>query len=241
MTLKDLIRNTLIYLHIDLNKNLKYDRLTGLIFKKVLKPDSNCIDVGCHKGEILEMMLKLSHKGKHMGFEPIPYLNKELIRRYGQKATIHTCALADQKGEATFQLVKNAPAYSGLKQRRYDVANPEIEEIKVKVDVLDELVPANQKIDLLKIDVEGGEFGVLKGAVNMLKRDKPVVVFECGLGGSDYYGTKPEDIFGFFNDQIGLGIYTLQAFIKEQKPLSAAEFKACFDSNSEYYFVAARV
>lgn len=46
--LKDIIREILISLHLDLTKNLKYDRLTRKIFKKYIKKDNNCIDVGCH-------------------------------------------------------------------------------------------------------------------------------------------------------------------------------------------------
>ena len=52
MNIKNIIRGALNLLHIDLTKNLEYDRLTNAIMKKVLKVDSNCVDVGCHKGEI---------------------------------------------------------------------------------------------------------------------------------------------------------------------------------------------
>ena len=84
-------------------------------------------------------------------------------------------------------MVKNAPAYSGLNKRRYDTSTPDIEEIKVKLGVLDEIIPKDVVIDFIKIDVEGGEFGVLKGAQHLLKKHKPVIVFECGMGASDYY------------------------------------------------------
>ena len=56
--------------------------------KKVIKPQSNCIDVGCHKGEMLELMFKYSPKGKHFAFEPIPYLFERLKVNFGNKATI---------------------------------------------------------------------------------------------------------------------------------------------------------
>jgi len=157
MDIKNIIRIALNLLHIDLTKNLEYDRLTKSIMKQILKPDSNCIDVGCHKGEILDIVLKVSPEGKHFGFEPIPYLYKDLKNRYNGKATILPYALSEKNGSSTFQHVKNAPAYSGIKKRKYNTNHPDIEEINVELKRLDDIIDSSIKIDLIKIDVEGAE------------------------------------------------------------------------------------
>lgn len=78
--------------------------------------------------------------------------------------------MSDTSGKSSFQLVKNAPAYSGIKKRHYDISNPDIEEITVKLKTLDEIIPENEIIDFIKIDVEGAEFCVLKGGKNLLKK-----------------------------------------------------------------------
>ena len=90
MGLKNAIRLSLNFLHLDLTKNLEYDRLTKSIMKREIKVDSNCIDVGCHKGEILENILKYSPKGTHFGFEPIPMLFKQLKKKYNSIHLINT-------------------------------------------------------------------------------------------------------------------------------------------------------
>lgn len=239
MCIKDLAREILIFFHLDLTQNLKYDRLTKVIIKQHLKPNSNCIDVGCHKGEILDMMLKYAPNGQHFAFEPIPYLFNDLVREFKGLATIYPYALADEKGKTTFNLVKNAPAYSGLKQRHYDIQNPEIEVIDVEEETLDDLI-GDTRIDFIKIDVEGGEFGVLKGAKKLMKNNLPTILFECGKGASDYYGTHPADIFSYLTEEIGLRIFTLDAFIKNGKALSQNEFVDCFDTVKEYYYVASK-
>jgi FkbM family methyltransferase len=236
--IKDTLREIFISLHLDLTKNLKYDRLTRIILKKYVKRNYNCIDVGCHKGEILDLILDYAPEGKHYAFEPIPYLYDELKNKYKYKAEIFPYALSDNSGETTFHLIKNAPAYSGIKRRRYDITNPEIEEIKVDLKTLDEIIPLNEKIHLIKIDVEGGDFGVLKGAKNLLKMNKPIVIFECGKGASDYYGTSPVDLYNFISIEIGLKIYTLQSFIKNKQPLNEVDFDRYFNTNEEYYFIA---
>ncbi len=93
--IKDTLREVFVLLHLDLTKNLKYDRLTRNILKKFLKKNFNCIDVGCHKGEILDLMLKYAPHGGHYAFEPIPYLYNELKKKYKMKASIFSYALSD--------------------------------------------------------------------------------------------------------------------------------------------------
>lgn len=237
MDIKQFFRRTLNYLHLDVTKNLAYDRLTLLIMKKVLHADANCIDVGCHKGEILDAIIELAPNGKHFAFEPIPSMFGELTLKFEGKATIYPFALSDNAGTATFNHVKNAPAYSGLEKRDYAVSEPEIERITVEVRRLDDLIPRTQRIDFLKIDVEGGEFGVLKGARELLTTHQPVLLFECGLGASNHYGTQPKELFQYL-EKIGYAIFLLKDFVHNKSGLNQAEFEAVYMENKEYYFVA---
>ncbi len=238
MDYKNLIRSSLNILHLDITKNLEYDRLTKLIMKRKINNNSNCIDVGCHKGEILDIILKYSPKGTHYGFEPIPQLFNNLTEKYKDRAIILPYALADNEGTSTFQYVKNAPAYSGIKKRKYEVDNPEIIEINVQLKKLDDVIPSKTKIDFIKIDVEGAELGVLLGAKKLIKKYKPIIVFEFGLGASDFYGTKPSDIYNLLVDETGLKISLLKSYINGDKPLVFDEFESYFKSNKEYYFIA---
>ena len=235
--IKDTIRKGLNALHLDLTKNLKYDRLTKEVIARSLKNNSNAIDVGCHKGEILDLILKHAPNGKHFAFEPIPDLFNALKLKYSSRCEIFPFALSDQPGETTFNYVKNAPAFSGIKKRKYEVQNPDVQELHVKVESLGHLIPSTAQIDFIKIDVEGGEFGVLKGAADLLKRCKPIVVFECGLGASDFYGTKPGELFNFLAG-CGYQIYSLQHWLEKKSSYSESQFTDCFDQNTEYYFVA---
>ena len=236
--IKDAVRELLIFLHFDLTKNLKYDRLTRRIMKERIQPDFNCIDIGCHKGEMLNVMLKLAPQGKHFAFEPIPSFYNQLTSKYENRASVFPYALSNASGQTTFQWVKNAPAYSGIKRRRYDIDNPEIEEITVEKKLLDEVIPTSTPIHFVKIDVEGAEFGVLKGAKNLLSAHKPTILFECGKGASDYYDTDPRELFSFLSNEIGLNIFTLQDFIENKKSLSENDFENSFNNNTDYYFIA---
>ncbi len=235
--IKSIIRKVLIFFHIDLTKNIKYDRLTEKILKSYVKPQSNCIDVGCHEGEILDIILRLAPQGQHFSFEPIPSYYDKLIKKYNNITTIYPYALSSINGKSKFHVVKNAPAYSGIKKRRYDIKNPDIEEIKVELKRLDDLIPKELKIDFVKIDVEGGEFDVLKGGKNLLKSSKPIIVIETGLGASDFYGTKPQDLYDFIHTELDMRISLLDSFLKGNNSLSKQSFENIFNKNLEFYFV----
>lgn len=238
MIFKDLIREILIQFHLDITKNLKYDRLTRLIIKKIVTSQSVCVDIGCHKGEILDLIRKQSPNQKHFAFEPIPYLFKNLKSKYGDSVALFNCALSNEKGKTTFNYVKNAPAYSGIKQRKYDIANPEIELLDVKLELLDDIIPQSVKVDLIKIDVEGAEFQVLKGAINTIKNSNPIIIFETGIGASEFYGTTPEDLFDFFSNILGYQLFILQDWLNTGIPMNRTDFIETYNTNKEYYFLA---
>ena len=237
--LKKFIKGILDTLNIQVTKNQKYDKQTTQIMQLVLNTHSNCIDVGCHKGEVLDIILSFSPNGKHFAFEPIPYMFKNLESKYSSKKNISLfdVALSDCNGKSTFNLVKDDPAYSGLKKRAYKTKNPEIEIIDVVLKPLDEVIPENQSIDLIKIDVEGAELGVIKGAKNLISTWKPTVIFEHGKGASEFYGTTPKMIYDELNS-CGLQVNTLAGFLKNKRSLSVSEFNEQYQREVNYYFVA---
>jgi FkbM family methyltransferase len=237
--LKDIARKTLNFLHLDLTKNLEYDRITKKIIRAVVKTNSNCIDVGCHKGEILDEIIFCAPSANHFAFEPIPAFFENLKSKYKNFPTItfYPFALADKNGNATFNYVKNAPAYSGLNRREYAHKQPDIEEINVEIKKLDDLIPDNTKIDLIKIDVEGAELGVLKGATRIIKINKPIIIFESGIGASDYYQTTPQQIFDFFEKEVEMKICLLSSYL-QKKWLTRQQFIDIYNSKTEYSFVA---
>jgi FkbM family methyltransferase len=237
--MKRILKRLLQYSPIALTKNQHYDRLTKRVIKAVCKRDSNCIDVGCHKGEILDLMLAAAPKGKHWGFEPIPVMYESLKVKYaGTPCAISPIALSNSAGTASFNYVTSNPSYSGLLRRKYDRPNEEDTAITVQTQRLDHVLPPDYKADLIKIDVEGAEMLVLEGARDTIKRSGSVVIFEHGIGASDIYGTKPEDVFNYFSG-LGWGIFLLENFLVKGAPFTEAAFKDQYYGRKNFYFVAA--
>ena len=219
------------------SRSEQYDAQTGLIMSKVLNSNSNCIDVGCHRGVILELIIKSAPSGRHMGFEPIPMYAEALKERFPD-VEISNVALSNKIGFSTFNYVKNRPAYSGIRKRSYPIEDVEIEEIQVELDMLDNLVPSGQKIDLLKIDVEGGELDVLHGAERLILENRPYILFEHGRGASEYYSTTPNDVYSFLVRKCNLNISTMGDWLVGRDPLSIDEFVSQYEDGVNYFFIA---
>lgn len=213
-----MIKSVLKLIPIRFTKNQEYDFQTKKIIAKVCKADSHCIDIGCHKGEILDLFLQYAPKGTHYAFEPIPSMYNALLQKYQrQPCVISNVALSNVNGEASFNHVTSNPGYSGLQKRAYKNAHEAIEVITVRTEPLDTLLPSNIHITIMKIDVEGGELHVLKGALATIKRCKLIIIFEHGLGASEFYGARPAKLFQLLTD-CGLHIATLKKIGSSKSP-----------------------
>ncbi|HZV69599.1 MAG TPA: FkbM family methyltransferase [Saprospiraceae bacterium] len=218
--------------------NERYDRQTEAVLKKVCKPDMACIDIGCYKGEILSLMQKYAPNALHIAFEPIPQQYQLLQNKFGKHATIYPFALGDENKESTFNFVVSNPTYSGLKKRTYK-GEENIDEIKVQVRQLDQVVPTDIPIRVIKIDVEGGEYDVLRGGVSLLKKWRPYLIFEHGIGGADKYGASPGDVYRFLVKELGYTICLMEDFLQHEKVkgFSLAEFEDQFWKGKNCYFL----
>ena len=137
---------------------------------------------------------------------------------------VRCAALSDVAGEAEFSVVRDAPAYSGLRERRdLPPGSGPVARIAVRTERLDDVLPGDYVPTLIKIDVEGAEVQVLRGAQSTLERHRPFVLFEHGAGGADLYGSGPNDAFDLL-DGAGLRIFDLDG----TGPYSREQFQAVF-------------
>lgn len=220
------------------SKNSQYDYQTIEIMRRVLRPTSVAVDVGSFQGGMLRHMLRFAPHAQHFAIEPIPELADALRSRFPTCHVVHA-ALGEELGRATFRQVIRNPALSGLK-RRVDLAEDQpIREFEVPVETLDHILLADTHIDFVKIDVEGAELGVLRGGLKTLRRSRPIIVFEHGLGGADSYGSSPAGLFDIVTLELDLKISLLGAWLNHDPPLERLEFIRQFEQSVNYYFVAA--
>jgi FkbM family methyltransferase len=217
----------------------RYDHNTKRIMAKVLSENSNCVDVGCHKGSVLIAMVKTAPRGTHFAFEPIPALAESLRQRF-PTVHVHQLALSDVEGKASFQHVESEPGFSGFRRMGYVPDSAKITEIEVRMDTLDRVLPQGTPIAFIKIDVEGAQLQVLKGAVETIRRNKPYIVFEHGASAEKVYGTSSDKVFGFLTQECGLELSRLQDWLDGKPPLDATSFAGSIGHfvGSEFVFLA---
>lgn len=219
------------------DRGARYDTLTLRVFRRLLSREADYVDVGTHRGELLRHAVRLAPSGRHHAFEPIPEKARSLRARFPH-VEVHEAALAREPGRAEFHHVTNDSAYSGLRPRLYDRSDPVVETIEVAVTTLDEAIPPGAAVRLVKVDVEGGEHGVLAGGLGLLRRCRPVVVFEAGWRSTGQYGVGPDDLLALLGDGAGYDVSTLPRWLEGLGPCTRDEFARHWDTEDEYYFVA---
>ncbi len=157
------------------------NQLTIEVARRVLRPDSNTIDVGAHCGVILRGLMDAAPHGQHVAVEPLPRQAQALRRRF-PGVTVHQIALADRLGVAEFQKVIGASEESSLVGMGHGGAKTVT--FTVRVATLDHVAPA--PVDFVKIDAEQAEWLILQGADRVLSQF-PMIAFELGANQEEVY------------------------------------------------------
>jgi FkbM family methyltransferase len=154
-----------------------------IFFRGLIKSDDVCLDIGGNVGYFSMLMAQCARQGEVHVFEPIP-LNAALIRTNVElnnfsNVVINNVALAEARGTAEFSVSVDS-AYSSLKATG---RKSEAKIITVPLWTLDDYVAEKklQSIALMKVDVEGAEEMVLKGAKGLfgdLHRRPRIVMLE---------------------------------------------------------------
>jgi len=186
------------------------------------------IDIGGHAGRHSLVMKQKLDPEHLLIFEPLPEQNRTLQAIFeGQRGVVvYNCALGNTTGRFDFMVKKGSPEDSGLRRRLwyFDGRSDNVEIIPVTVQALDSIdIPF--RIHFIKIDTEGGEIDILKGAAHLLHRDAPIISVEYGPGCYDAYGYEPGSLFDIANE-IGYSVFDL--------------FGNRFDSRDEWMSCVAR-
>lgn len=152
-------------------------------FMALVRPGAVIVDVGANFGVYAaHAALHAGPEGRVFAFEPAPgafeLLQSNILRNdlAGRSMAVRA-AVGASDGTAPFCL-KADVAFSGLRDTG---RSRTLDRIEVEVRSLDGFEPlADRAVDLIKIDTEGGEAGVLAGAGAVLARSPDVIVmFEC--------------------------------------------------------------
>jgi FkbM family methyltransferase len=177
-----------------------YERELIAFLKTIVRPSMTVFDVGANIGYLAAIVAQLSGpQGQVHAFEPNPECNARLKLNLSPfpHAHAHRLAISDHAGTLPLYLSEDPEEDGwGSLLRRAGMVRQIME---VAVTTIDEFVFASgvRRLDLIKIDIEGGEMRALRGARQLIERDHPGIIAELNAVCLARDGAKPGDVIGF--------------------------------------------
>lgn len=149
--------------------------------RRHLRPSDITCDIGANKGSFIYWLSRWVPDGRVVAFEAQPDLASHLsgiCRVLGLgNVKVEAKAVYSHSGDQDLFLPKGHQPGASLHHRA--IQGESFTTLSVPTIALDDYFDVNDKITLLKVDVEGAEFEVFKGAERILRQHAPLLVFEC--------------------------------------------------------------
>lgn len=194
----------------------EYEKMTLKVIDNCVRPGDVCFDIGANVGPITFALVKATTpRGKVYAFEPGPPIYQRLVNNivmnplYQESIIAENLGMGDSPGVLLWaeDLRPEGRGNAGLRSGSG---------VPVKVTTLDCYCQKYgiDRINFIKIDVEGMEYEVLKGSEMVLRNMKPLVYFEslAEFDASSGY-TFFESIEKYFN-KLGYVFYSVNSFGK---------------------------
>jgi len=169
-----------------------YERLVTSIFKKLVKPGFTVIDLGAGFGYYTLLAAKLvGNNGRVYAFEPEPIRYKFLLKNVQINAFTNIVkvvnkAVSNKSGKAIFFIRGEMSSLSPLQGYKHQVM--------VETVSLDDYFGGKEKIDLIKMDIEGSEMRALSGMETLLNYNPNLtLITEFAPNLLEACGDQPED------------------------------------------------
>jgi FkbM family methyltransferase len=161
-----------------------FENIETSFVERFLRPGMAVLDIGAHHGfYTLLASRKVGPQGKVLAVEASPRerekLGVHLRLNRCKNVRVESRALGEADGDAHLYLAEGGE--SGCNSLRKPAAPGTSEPVPIRMGRLDDVLREHQieKVDFVKIDVEGAELSVLKGAPQLLaKRPRPVILAE---------------------------------------------------------------
>lgn len=185
-----------------LRLNGELDPLHSQLFLDSLKPNFTVFDIGANVGYYTVLASKIIGKGGRIyAIEPNPdnldLLKKNIKLNNCRNVIIVNRALGERSGLAEMALDEASPGESSLAQ------NAKGKKITVQITTLDNFTKLEniKQVDVIKIDIEGGEIQALKGGAEFLKRSKEIRLFiECNVKTLKLFNSNPKKLVNLLEE-----------------------------------------
>ena len=173
--------------------------------ERLIRPGMTVLDIGSHHGlYTLLASRRTGANGRVVAFEPSQRERRKLRLhlRLNRAENVHVepVALGAEAGEASFYRVDGDE--TGCNSLRPPAVQAPVSALRVKVARLDDYADALPKVDFVKMDVEGAELDVLRGAQRLLgRRPRPLWLVEVSDLRTGPWGYRARRILEFLEER----------------------------------------
>ena len=149
----------------------------------VERSDGMVLDVGANTGFYSLLAARVPGQRHIIAWEPMPDIRGVLLRniaanRLRKTVTVIGGGVSDKAGQATLFIPDPRHGRLETSASLNPAFKPHVRTIQIAVTPLDDLLSHRHRVGVIKIDVEGHEAAVLRGALRLIARDRPVVFIE---------------------------------------------------------------
>lgn len=161
-------------------------------FAVLLRKGMRCLDIGSNIGFYsIRMAAAVGEGGKVYSFEPDPFNYSLLLKNRAENRmeniiTTLRVACGHEDSEVLLRRDSNPSNFAGAHVS--EESGIPGHDTAVSLRRVDGLIPAGDRIDLIKIDVEGYELFVLRGMRRIVSEQRPVIVCEFNTVALDRHG-----------------------------------------------------
>src|SRR4030095_7798724 len=166
-----------------------------ILLRQLRSSSAVFVDVGAHIGSVITEVSHYNPSVRIIAIEPVPEKASYLAQKFGQ-VEVHNCVVGESQGEVKFFIDLKRPGFSSLAEIKG--SKGAVIEITVMMRRLDDIIADSANVDVVKIDVEGAELGVLRGASNLISRCRPVILFESSPQRGEPLGYSIQELYDWF-------------------------------------------
>jgi FkbM family methyltransferase len=173
------------------------------ILRRLLDQDSVFVDAGANQGEFTVCAASVIAEGAVHAFEPVPNVRQRLERNVEANGFSNVVIQSVGLSDASANEVPIYGADSTFSDGTQNIGLPTLFRMSGRSEALglidlrrlDDVLPDHQRVNVIKIDVEGAEWAVLRGAEATIARERPAIIFEANEETCEAAGYSMSDVF----------------------------------------------
>jgi FkbM family methyltransferase len=180
-----------------------YEPIESFLVQNILEKNDIVVDAGANIGFYSLLMSDICKNGKIYSFEPVPknfeFLKKNVSLNF-KNELIETVPVGLWNESKVLEFSLDSSMKDNVGSFTAGKVENTSEMFKCSVNKIDELLKDVEKIDFIKMDIEGAELFALQGGNSLINKFRPQFLIEINRKACEQFGYNPNRIASFFKE-----------------------------------------